>query len=356
MKVCIVNNDYQYLMLEHWVDIGNEDIAYIFVPHRLNEKYFKYGKVFYSPITGLKRYFYPAYILYLRFMFYTTSISRENVSDVIFFSEYDPFNAVLVNYFKERGAKIHMLEDGGINTYVDLIDHPALESKKIKYKILNFINNKILFISYFTFVDQGSRTFGRFADYLIDCVWCTRQVETCRDVKVCYQQLEACAPESRNFSITDYHRIIYLGQDLYPVYYSKQHFLAYLKKIMSLVNNLNVEFQYKPHPREDICQVRSLLSELGCNDVLILTTSQPIEEYILNVKETLFLSHSSSACFNLSSRGFNTALSFCLDDAFEKDTLFKLLKQQLRFTSKLDKDNIIYLANGRFRKLNFLGK
>ena len=103
MKYFLIHNDYQYLMVKHYIESSGVEYNYkiILVKHRITINIQEDYIEFRSPMLGLLRYFYPFYMLLLR---YLVSKELKNVSahsQLFLFTEYDPANMFFVAFFKK---------------------------------------------------------------------------------------------------------------------------------------------------------------------------------------------------------------------------------------------------------------
>ena len=297
----LINNNYQYYDLKlHLLDISKQDVSLIIVPYTLDDsKIAGFGSIYRYPRASKPRL--SAQVRnYLRQRKLVEKEIQPSRSDVLFFyTEYDLLNQHIVTHFKRNGAKVYLIEDGGLATYLPfrMMDADPLSARE---KVKQWLYRSLPSLHTLRLHKLNGHTFPWMADKLIDGVCLYRPVSIRRDIPTIL--VRRAVQQSQIIPIRS--MVIFLNEQMY-YYQTPDAYLAGLQKIMDgLCCGFDTVY-FKFHPREDAAW-RSRIT----HDVLdrfqklkVIEDDSGIEDVIELYHPSVAASYFSAGLLNLLDRG-----------------------------------------------------
>jgi hypothetical protein len=331
MLYILVNNDYHLQALRrHGIATlgGQEGVKLITVPHALSPtidvRCFRDVYRFDTPL-GRKRL--PAALWHYRAQARTVVSTLQPGPDdtLLFFTEVEWLNQIVVYHFRRCGAHIVMLEDGGFGTYIPMSvaqsDPLSLRERFIQaaYRLLPGLNRSRLF-------KVDGQLFPRMADIAIDEIALYRNVPLNRCVSVRHVRRPARKPcDIRPGSV------VFLNERMYDHYQTGDAYLTGLRRLMTALTKGFASVHFKFHPREPESwktRIRALLSrEFPAIEVI----EQPgiIEDMIQNYRPAVLASYFSTPLLNIEYEGIEPLYLYHLLDDVRDQPVFSIVSRIL---------------------------
>jgi hypothetical protein len=300
----LVNNNFHLIDAEKQLEeLDDYPCGLIKIPHQLtltpSEK-FKLQFEFPKLISRLKDHFKFFHILSIlkSIRIQLNNIQKDDV--LIIYTEYEYLNHFVVKLFKQKNAKIILIEEG-IPTYISFSSTPK-PVEGIKKRLLIYYLKFILGIPKTTIVNINGLASTRMSDNQFDKVLLYSDLAIKRNIPVGLLQTKEFTFHNLNEKT-----VIYLNENIYDLHISMEKYLEILDNILL---NLSKQFQkiyFKFHPRE---------KEFGRNEakkiiynyptVSIITDNAPVELMIQDIgaktivsfgaQTLLYLSNSNCRC------------------------------------------------------------
>lgn len=317
MLYVLVNNNYQLHALRRhgFAGLGGpEGVTLIMVPHALSATLDTTQFVAVHRFdTPLGRYRFPFILLrYWMLGRQVAKVLKPRPGDtLLFFTEVEWLNQIMVRYFRQRGARIVMMEDGGFATYIPMsaaASEPLnfLErAAQAMYRLVPGLGRSRLF-------KANGVLFPRLPDAAIDVIALYRDIPLNRQIQSLYVQKpprKACAIRPST--------VVFLNELMYDYYQSEVDYLAGLRRLLTALTRGFKTVHFKFHPRESENwrrKVRDMLVE-EFPSVDIISREGPIEEMIADYRPEVLASYFSAPLLNLEYEGIEPLyLYHLLDD------------------------------------------
>jgi len=298
----LINNNYQYYDLKlHLLDINKQDVSLIIVPYTLDE----------SELTGFgSTYRYPraskpglsAQVRnYIRQRKLVENEIHPGRADVLFFyTEFDLLNQHIVTHFKRNGARVYLIEDGGLATYLPFRMLDA-EPLSVRENIKQWVYRSLPSLHTLRLHKLNGRTFPWMADKYIDGVCMYRPVSIRRNIPTILVRRTV-----RQKKVLPTHgTVVFLNEKMYQTYQNSEDYLAGLLRIMEgLCRGFDIVF-FKFHPREDAVWRYRIAEQVldKFSGVRIIEDDSGIEEVIESYRPSVAASYFSAGLLNLLDRG-----------------------------------------------------
>lgn len=325
----VVNNNYHFIdFLKHVESIKKIDsIGLIQIPHTL--------EVLKENQKDYDVYLFENFNLYKSIKNKNWEEAKNKIENVIkpkkndiiiIYTEFEIMNLYLLEYFKNKGAKALLLEEG-IATYLESC-YNNNERVSIK-RIILFYLLKIKF-EFRNIVINKSKTLSPFfiKDELLDGLITYFNIKTHRKIKQYFVKKDCLILENLNDS-----KILFLNEDTYNFYENFECYIKNLEFILDWLHNNFDEIIFKFHPREykNLEKLQEIIKVIKkYPKVNIFDGIEPIEIVIDKVKSKFVVSYMSVALINLRYNGLEPIYLYPLFKEFEKETDFinltKLLK------------------------------
>lgn len=297
----IINNNYQYYDFElHLFEIQAHDIALIEIPHAL-DAHEHHGVSLVLQYRAASRNGFVSQILnYLR---QSRRIGHEifpTKNDVCFlYTEYELLNQYIVMRFKKAGARVFLIEDGGLATYLPfrILDSELLTAREwVKQQIFRMLPG----LSGLRLHKINGHILSWMPDSFLDGVCFYRPLAIARNIPTILLRRQ---PQPRIEGIQG--RVVFLNEPMYIAYQNEEEYLIGLNQIIkSLCGDFDTVL-FKFHPRETI-EWRSRIRQRVLSNfpgVKIIEDNAGIEEVIDQYYPSVAASYFSAGLLNLLDRG-----------------------------------------------------
>ncbi|MDP2761376.1 MAG: polysialyltransferase family glycosyltransferase [Sideroxyarcus sp.] len=321
----LVNNTYQLydarLHLSTFQSSGFR-VGLLEVPHSLENPNHSGFDVIYS--------FNPfQYKNFIRCWFNALSLRRildqkiaPSKDDVLFlYTEYEPFNQLIATRFKNAGARVYLIEDGGFATYVPF-RMVLSEPLTIKERMQEIVARACPGIFGLRFHKMNGIVFPWMKDALLDGVCLYRPVKIARRIDAILIK----RPVSVSLNcIQD--TVIFLNECIYDHYQSTEKYLSGLDLIVrSLCNGFSVVY-FKFHPRELAEWRYKIQQEVLCRykKLIIIQENVGIESVIEQYRPEVVASYFSAALLNLQEKGVEPLYLYHLIEELRDQPVYKIV-------------------------------
>lgn len=297
----LINNNHQYYDLKlHLLDIDKQDVSLIIVPYTLDESELtSFGTTYRYP-RALKPGLSAQVMNYIRQRKRVEKEIQPGQADVLFFyTEFDLLNQHIVTHFKRNGARVYLIEDGGLATYLPfrMLDaEPLSVREKIKQRVYRSLPS----LHTLRLHKLNGHIFPWMADKYIDGACLYRPVSIRRNILTILVRRTV-----RQEKVLPTHgTAVFLNEQMYR-YQKPDDYLAGLRRIMEgLCRGFDTVF-FKFHPREDAAW-RLRITEKVLDQfpgVRIIEDDTGIEEVIESYRPSVAASYFSAGLLNLLDRG-----------------------------------------------------
>lgn len=297
----LINNNHQYYDLElHLSHIDKHDVSLIEIPYTLDERehsgflsVFQYPRASISGLIAQVQHF-------IRQSKRVDQEIRPSKGDVIFiYTEYDLLNQYIVTHFKKNGAKVYLIEDGGLATYVPFRMFES-EPLSVREEIKQWIYRKLPNLRTLRLHKLNGHIFPWMADTYIDGVCIYRPVPIRRNIQTILLQ-RPIQPQVEPIQST----VVFLNEQMYHSYQKADEYLKGLRRIMeSLCHSFdNVFFKFHPREAEEWRRriMHDVLSHFPSSHVIEENTG--VEAVIDRYRPSVVASYFSAGLLNLLNRG-----------------------------------------------------
>ena len=329
----LVNNDYHFVdTLIHCQELKEYDKTLIQIPHTLRvlERHPDFINIFTfdTPFQSLKSLFNLSKIKTTEKII--QGMLQPSKKDILFvYTEFEILNQFIIAYFKKKGARVYVIEDGGFPTYLTYSVH---SDKRLPFKqFLKLLYMKYIlqyrFLEYWFF---NNMVFPQIKAKYIDAVLLYINVNITRSIK------KYLIRKNTRQITTNSSSAILLNEKLYEIYCSKHEYMEILD---DLLNGLSKQFDniyFKFHPREtltDQAWQKTILQKY--DNVMIVTDEAPIEQLIDKYSAKYVFSFISAALLNLFPYGITPVYVYHLYPVLKKHPLFEqttLLLENMGYT------------------------
>lgn len=301
----LVNNNYQLLDAQmHAKSFGVYGMKSFLleVPHKLNNREisvdFSSNIIFETPIkshgwlVAWWRYYEWSKKLY-------SELNPRPGDTLIFYTEYELLNQLIAIRFKQAGAKVIILEDGGVGTYIPF---SVTKSERLTFKetAKAQMTRCLPGLSDAQFHKVNGVVFPWLADKYLDGLCVYKPLTVARNFPVYLINGPLRTPVEVVKG-----RVLFLNEDLYNCYQSYSGYINGLKKIMTALVLGFREVFFKFHPREDMSSRKSIKIFLEDNfpTIRIVEDDCPVEILFPEIAPEIVASYFSTPLLNLEGTG-----------------------------------------------------
>lgn len=332
MLYIIVNNDYQlHALRRHGIKIlrGKSDATLIMVPHAMSPLIdtdeFHTVHRFDSPVgrSGLIG-------ILMRYRTLASEIVRKirpnNCDTLLFFTEVEWLNQIIVQYFRRYGSHVVMLEDGGFATYIPM-SFTRSEPLSARERCIQFAFRLLPGLNRSMFFKVNGQLFPRLPDDAIDVIATYHNV--CLDRSI--QTRQVLKPMRKRCYIKR-GSVVFLNERMYDHYQSADTYLEGLRTIMRALTKGFTNVHFKFHPRESHCWKLRIfeLMALEFPTVNIINTPGTIEEIILDYCPEVLASYFSAGLLSIEYEDIEPLYLFHLFDDLKNQPVFEKTTSILR--------------------------
>lgn len=320
----LVNNNYQLLDAQmhakNFASYGLESIL-LEVPHKLQNsepsEEFSSIKTFETPIKS--HGWLAAWWRYYEWPRKLNSELNPKAGDtLIFYTEYELLNQLIAIRFKRTGARILLLEDGGVGTYI------PFSVKRSEYLTFREVVKALMIrclpgLINTQFHKVNGEVFPWLADKYLDGLCVYKPLKIARELPV--YLIDGPLRISIN---TTKGRVLFLNEDLYNCYQSHTEYINGLEKIIGALVAGFREVVFKFHPREDISSrkvVKTILEE-KFPTVRVIEDDSPVEILLPEIAPEIVASYFSTPLLNLEGTGIEPLFLYHLLPDLMKQKMF----------------------------------
>lgn len=332
MLYILANNDYHLHALRRhgFAELGGSaGVSLITVPHALSPipdtDNFLAVHCFVSP---LGRSNMPFILWHYRAQARAVACTLKPTSEdtLLFFTETEWLNQIIVQHFRKCGARIVMLEDGGFATYISM-SLPESEPLSFRehciqaaYRLLPDLRNSRLF-------KVNGVLFPRLPDSSIDLIALYRSVSLYRRVPTRCVLRPACKPCNIRRST-----VVFLNGDMYYYYQTDDGYFAGLRRLLTALTKGFETVHFKFHPRESDDWKRRIheLLEREFPTINIIDRAGPIEQMVVDYRPEVLASHISAALLNIEYQGIEPLYLYHLLDDVRDQPAFAIVTRILK--------------------------
>ena len=343
MLYVLVNNDYQFQSLQRHDSAtlgGDEGIVLIVVPHAMAQvpdaSGFRAVHEFRSPLGSGRL---PSVLW--RYRGLALQVARKLApgpgDTLLFFTEVEWLNQIVVQHFRARGARVVMLEDGGFATYIPM-SVAGSEPLSWRERCIQAAYRLVPGLAKSRLFKVNGQLFPRLPDSAIDAIGLYQDVPLHRDVAI----HRVRKPARKPCEVQPGH-VIFLNDRMYDHYQTAEVYLAGLRRLMSALTEGFATVHFKFHPREPEdwkLRVRDMLAR-EFPAVALIERPGTVEKMILDYRPEVLASYFSSALLNIEYQGIEPLYLYSLLDDLEGQPVFKIATRILttwgyRFVSSVD--------------------
>lgn len=338
----LVNNDYQLVdARRHARDLAaiGLDAVLVEVAHSLegSNRGEAFSRVIRLPSPARAMKWLKSWLGYRKLPAVIGQELRPADDDVLFiYTEFELANHMVARHFRAAGARVYLLEDGNLGTYVPMTA-PGDEPLTPKERIIAAMTRMLPGMRDTRFPKVNGQVFPWLPDRLIEGLCVYRDIAPVRRLKVMLLE-----PERRARVEPVRGRAIFLNQPMYDHFQSDEDYLADLDRALQALCKGFGEVLFKFHPRESaawMARVRGLLEERHPG-IRLLEDRQPFEELASTWRPEVLASYFSTALLNMAP-GIEPLYLYHLFPAIARQPIFeqttKLLNQwNYRFVPSLD--------------------
>lgn len=301
MIYLLVNNDYQFfdarLHAKHLKAYGLPSIL-VEVPHALSEtdrhSDFSGQICLPSPLRG--RSWLSAWPRYFMAVHEVARSIEPHADDVLFmYTEFELLNQIIALRFKRAGARVYLIEDGGVGSYIPL-SLPGGETLSIKEWVVALMSRTLPGLNRTRFHKLNGVVFPWLPDSELDGVCLYRPLKIVRQIPVHVLQRTDAEEVNRKTG-----RVVFLNECMYDNYQSEEQYMAGLLQLLSLLLQGFDEVLFKFHPRETVVwreRIRTLLGE-RLPKVIFIDNDRAMESLIKEFRPEVIASYFSTVLLNL---------------------------------------------------------
>jgi hypothetical protein len=308
----LINNDYHYFDVAlHAQTLEGTRLHLIEIMHTLQQRDSSRWATSsrFEPVihSGLAR----ALLSHLQTVPKIAARIRPRREDVLFvYTEYEPLNQYVVGLFRRAGARVYLIEDGGIATYITF-RNPQSEPLRLKERVLRALYRCLPGAGSLRLQKIGGNLYPWMPDDCFDGVCLYRPVRLGRKLPV----VPLRRPAEPCIVGADTSRILFLNQDLYTFNYLSDD--AYIETLRHVIGGLASGFGqvlFKFHPRETAAWRERIQREVLSRwiNVSCISSNLGIEATIEDSGVGLAASFNSTALMNLVHRGIEPVFLYHL--------------------------------------------
>ena len=301
----LVNNDYQLLDARHHAaELRRQGLAttLVEIPHKLSESAEK------SEFDTRLRLDSPVHLQgplrrWAGYMQAAGKVSRRlkpQAADTLFiYTEYELLNHFVAHGFKRAGARVFILEDGGVGTYIPFT-LPGDEALSTREKIVAAMTRCLPGLRHTRFHKVNGIVFPWMQDHQIDGLCTYRPLSIVRDIPVTVLR----APARKKITVRP-GCVIFMNQPLYDDYQTEADYFQGLRQVAHALEAGFDEVLFKFHPRETPAWTERIAKFLAdqAPTVKIIQDNGPAENLLENTRPAVVASYFSTTLLNLDGTG-----------------------------------------------------
>ena len=326
MLYVLVNNDYQLQALgRHGIAShdGGAGITLITVPHALSatiaENRFAAVHRFDTPL-GRTRMPLTLWRYASRAREVAATLRPGPGDTLLFFTEAEWLNQIVVQHFHARGARVVMLEDGGFATYIPM-SMAASEPLTWRERCIQAAYRLVPGLARSRLFKVNGHLFPRLPDDAIDAIALYQDVPLHRDVAI----RRVRRPARKTCELRP-GSVLFLNERMYDHYQGAEVYLAGLRHLMrTLVTGFDA-VQFKFHPREPQ-DWKHRIGELLAREfpaIEIIDRPGTIEEMILDYRPEVLASYFSAGLLSIEYQGIEPLYLYPLLDDLVDQPVFTI--------------------------------
>lgn len=327
----LVNNNYQYIEAARLArELRNDGhlVGLIAIPHTLTVSF---DSALFNPIISIPtpaRLPWPrAWLRYLRSRTQMRAVLPVTTEDkLILFTEFELLNHMVAVVFKERGASVFLIEDGGVGSYI-----PFTLKKSAPFGLKDQIRGvsirAIPGLRRTHFAKFDGIVFPMLEDSYVDSVFLYRPVTINRKISVSVIARPLMHGLERYAG-----RVVFLNQPLYSEHIqSNADYINGLEKILTALCVGYSEVIFKFHPREPLAARGRIINQILSSfpKLRILEDNQPLEEILADLRPEAVASYNSTPLLNLAGSGVQPLFLYHLLPDLRKRPSFDTLQTLL---------------------------
>jgi len=237
---------------------------------------------------------------------------------LLFFTEVEWLNQIIVQRFKANGAKVVLLEDGGFGTYIPMAQ-PTSETLTLRERFVLAGFRTLPALRHSQLFKVNNLLFPRLPDSAIDTIALYRDAPIQRDTsvrRVAQPAKTACAVRRGS--------VIFLNEPLYDYYQTRKAYLAGLEMLLESLSQGFQTVHFKFHPRESQAwrdEISALISK-RFPKIRIIENNLNIEEIITTYFPEVLASYFSAALLGIEFDGIEPMYLYHLLDDLADQSVF----------------------------------
>jgi hypothetical protein len=326
MLYVLINNDYQLQALgRHGIasHAGGAGVTLITVPHALSSTISadKFAAVhrFDTPM-GCTRMPMTLWRYATRAREVARRLQPGRGDTLLFFTEAEWLNQIVVQHFRARGARVVMLEDGGFATYIPM-SVASSEPLGWRERCIQAAYRLVPGLAKSRLFKVNGQLFPRLPDSAIDAIGLYQDVPLHRDVAI----RRVRKPARKTCELRP-GSVLFLNERMYDHYQTAEVYLAGLRRLMRALTEGFASVQFKFHPREPEdwkLRIRDLLAR-EFPAVEIIDRPGTIEEMILDYRPEVLASYFSAGLLSIEYQGIEPLYLYPLLDDLVDQPVFRI--------------------------------
>jgi hypothetical protein len=310
----LLNNNYQrYDFMLHLDKFDLGAVSVIEIPHKLDSypyadsiKTFRYEQILGNGLINQVSN-------YLSVSSKMKNEIKPTGEDVLFlYTEFEILNLYLVDLFKKSGARIYLIEDGGMATYIPFRKSRS-ESLSIKERVKLLIYRALPGLINIRFQKMNGVVFPWLPDKTFNGLCVYRPVRIFRKIPVILIVNSVSLPAID--VIKD--RVIFLNEPIYDHY---QDEVKYFSGLIEILRGLEIAFRevyFKFHPRETIEWRQRIKDKVlfYYPDIVVIESNDAFESMVETYRPSTIASYFAASLLNLCVRGIEPMYLYrCIPD------------------------------------------
>jgi len=354
----LVNNDYQLFdVRRHLADLAahGQQPALIEVPHNLRSQDrgagFARTDTFETPLKGRG----PA-AAWAKYWSCSKQIRRRiqpSREDVLFlYTEYELLNHLLAREFKCGGARVYLIEDGGMATYLPL-SLSSTESFTTREAVKGAMTRLIPGLAATRFHKANGIVFPWLEDSQLDGICLYRAVDIARKIPTFLIEEPPQAPLTREPG-----RVLFLNERIYDYYQTRPQFLRGLELILESLTRGFSEVLFKFHPSESAAWIGDIgaLLQQRYPSIRVIEDKAAVETIIERYAPEVVASYCCTALLSLWGRGIQPLYLYHLFEEMASQKLFRQMTTLLSRWNYAFVDSFAAVRSGYRCGFNFDGQ
>jgi len=317
----LVNNNYHRYDLErNKANFHDSDITVIEIPHNLDQKC---EGGFYNTFRFQPKEKSSLIVYFFNYLLVARKIKKikPTSSDILFlYTEFELMNQLVVRLFKAVGARVYLIEDGGMGTYVPFRSQFS-EALTLKEHLKKIIYSMLPGLNELRFHKMNGVVFRWLPDLYFDGVCEYAPIPHRRKIPTILVR----RPNIPSLQSTVKARVIFLNECIYDYYQNEDQYLSGLMVILdNLIFNFN-EVYFKFHPREaPEWRANITIKVLNKYPTLkIIDNKTAFEEMVDIYRPAILASYFSSALLSLIECGIEPLYLYHLIPELREQPIFK---------------------------------